>query len=133
MAIYEPAVPELGKNAMGRRVAALRALNAAGGAQFTRYSRGDPSYRLTAPNGAVREIATREVAPYVVAHEDAYDAVRGHVEQAMREALVDPDVSDQESLLSATLAKLDALCGEPIQKAAQYFQHDDQDSTHAIA
>lgn len=124
MAVYEPERPELGKNAIARRVTALRAMNgAAGGAQFRRYTRGGdrPTYQVVTTSGEERELAAREVAPYVLGHADSYTGVRGQVQEALDAALADPGVSDRESLVRAVLTILDDRYGAHLLRAAGYF------------
>ena len=134
MAIYEPAQPELGKNARGRRVSALRKMNEAGGTQFKRYTGGGKvSYRVVNKNGIVREITTGEVAPYVIAHADCYDGVRPQILEALRDALVDPEVTDQQTLLRVVMDNLDERCGEPLHAAAEFFASSDTEGVSAIA
>lgn len=123
MAVYEPASPELGKNAIGRRVAALRAMNGAGGAQFRRYARGTgtPVYQVVTVDGEERELSTREVAAYVLGHADSYTGVRAQVQEVLDAALSDPGVSDRESLVRAVLSGLDDRCGDHLLRAAEHF------------
>lgn len=122
MSVYEPINPELGKNAIGRRVSALREMNVAGGAQFRRYARGtNPTYHVITPRGETRDLNTREVAPYVLGHADAYDGVRAHVQEALDAALANPDVTDREGLIAAVLSGLDDRCGDHLHRAAEHF------------
>jgi hypothetical protein len=98
MAMYEPDRPELGKNAIRRRVSALRAMNAAGGPQYKRYDReGEtPVYQVEVPGGIIRELATKDVPAYVVAQSDGYVGLRAQVLEALDSALSDPEVSDRD-------------------------------------
>lgn len=124
MAVYEPRSPELGKNATVPRVNALRAMNQANGPQFKRYERGNggpPAYRIVTLDGEVRDLATREVPAYVVGQADSYAGVRVQVQEALSEALSDPEVTDRESLLMAVLSGLDDRCGDYLKEAAGHF------------
>lgn len=123
MTVYEPATPQLGKNAIRLRVTALRAMNEADGPQYTRYERGGkaPSYVVETPSGAVRDLATREVPAYVVGAADSYAGVRAHVQEALDAALADKTVTDRDSLVRAVLSILDTRCGNSLAKAAGYF------------
>lgn len=135
MAVYEPVSPELGKNAIGRRVGALRAMNEAGGAQFKRYTRGtsSPTYQVVTVHGEERELTTREVAAYVLGQADSYTGVRYQVQEALDAALSDPGVSDRESLVRAVLSGLDDRCGEHLQRAAGHFSARAERPVEAVA
>lgn len=130
-AVYEPGTPELGKNATGRRVAALRAMNGAGGPQFKRYERGNnaSTYKVETVKGETRTLATREVAAYVISQLDAYDGLYEQFQEALQAALADPDVVDQESLLTKVMAGMEERCGDPLRKAAAYFSNDQAPSS----
>lgn len=123
MPVYEPSSPELGKNAITRRVAALRAMNEAEGPKYVRYDRSGPrpAYQVTTPLGSIRELNTREVPAYILGQADMYPGVRSHVREALDTALQNPDVTDRESLVAAVLEDLDVRCGNSIRKAASHF------------
>lgn len=122
MPVYEPASPELGKNATTPRVNALRELNKAGGAQFKRYERGGtPSYQIVSPAGDVRELQTREVPAYVVGQLDAYTAVLGQLQEALDAAFCNPGVMDRETLIGTAESVMEERIGEHIRRAAGYF------------
>lgn len=123
MALYEPTRPELGKNAISRRVRALRAMNVAGGPQYRRYDRegASPVYRVEVPGGTVRELATKDVPAYVISQADGYQGFRAQVLEALDSALTDPDVSDRDSLMEKVLSTLDVRCGHPLAEAAAFF------------
>lgn len=126
MPVYSPKTPQLGKNAIALRVAALREMNDAGGPQYKRYDRsGDrPAYQVETVNGDLRLLDTREVPAYVLGLADMYPGVRAQVQEALDAALANPDVSDRESLLAAVLAGLDERCGNQLGSAAAYFSDD---------
>lgn len=123
MPVYAPENPELGKNAIGRRVSALRAMNEAGGPKFTQYDRSGqhPTYLVLAPSGAVRSLATPEVAPYVLAMADGYDGLIPQVREAVDAALSDPAVEDRETLIAAVLRNLESCYGKHLHAAASRF------------
>lgn len=123
MPVYEPLTPELGKNAIARRVAALRAMNDAGGPQYRRYDKSGarPAYQVETVNGELRSLNTREVPAYVLGGADMYPGVRAHLAEALDDALQNPDVTDRDSLLTAVLEALDGRCGDHLAKAAAYF------------
>lgn len=135
MPVYEPKTPELGKNAIARRVAALRVMNEAGGPQYKRYVKGGPrpAYRVINPDGDARDLTTREVPAYVLGQADMYPGVRGHIQEALDAALADPDVKDREDLLRKVLEDLDARCGESIRRAASYFTEDGSEPPVQVA
>lgn len=126
MSVYEPLTPQLGKNAIALRVAALRVMNEAGGPQYKRYDRSGtrPAYQVETVNGATRPLDTREVPAYVLGQADMYPGVRAHVQEALDAALANPDVSDRDSLMQAVLEGLDERCGNQLQAAAGYFTAD---------
>lgn len=126
VSVYSPSTPELGKNAGPRRVAALRAMNEAGGPQFRRYDRSGsrPAYLVEAESDGHREtrqLNTREVPAYVLGAADMYPGVRAHIQEALDAALADPDVTNREDLLRAVLENLDERCGTALKTAAGYF------------
>ncbi|MFC4328297.1 hypothetical protein ACFPC0_10715 [Streptomyces andamanensis] len=134
MSVYQPSNPELGKNAIARRVAALRAMNDAGGPQYRRYDKSGarPAYQVEVLSGDMRPLTTREVPAYVLGGADMYPGVRAHLAEALDAALVDPEVSDRESLLEAVLQVLDERCGSHLAKAAAYFTDEGQPLAVAI-
>lgn len=123
MSVYAPSNPELGKNAIARRVAALRVMNEADGPQYRRYDRSGPrpAYQVETTDSQVRSLNTSEVPAYVLGAADMYPGVRAHFQEALDEALADPDVKDREDLLRAVLENLDARCGDRLKAAAGYF------------
>jgi hypothetical protein len=123
VSVYSPSKAELGKNAIARRVAALRVMNEAEGPQYTRYDRSGarPAYQVETKDGEVRSLNTREVPAYVLGQADMYPGVRAHIQEALDAALADPDVTNREDLLSAVLANLDERCGDKLREAAEYF------------
>lgn len=126
VSVYAPSTPELGKNAIARRVAALRAMNEADGPQYKRYDRSGvrPAYQVEVINGDVREVRslnTREVPAYVLGAADMYPGIRAHFQEALDAALADPDVKNREDLLRAVLRNLDERCGSKLATAAGYF------------
>lgn len=128
MALYDPERPELGKNAISRRVNALRAMNKAGGPQYRRYDRAGaaPAYQVQVPTGEVRKLATRDVPAYVVGQADAYVGVRAQLREALDAALSDRTVTDRDSLVERVVTLLDERCGEPLSAAAAYFAPDER-------
>lgn len=135
MPVYEPKTPELGKNAIARRVTALRAMNEAGGPQYKRYIKGGarPAYQVINPDGDTRHLNTREVPAYVLGQADMYPGLRGHIQEALDAALADPDVKDREDLLRMVLENLDERCGKSIRKAASYFTGDGSEPPVQVA
>lgn len=135
MSVYAPSAPELGKNAIARRVAALRAMNEAGGPQYKRYDRtGErPAYQVVTTDGEARNLNTREVPAYVLGQADMYPGVRAHIQEALDAALADPDVKDREDLLAAVLANLDERCGGKLAAAAAFFSGDGSELPVSVA
>lgn len=135
MPVYAPSTPQLGKNAIALRVAALRMMNEAGGPQYKRYDRSGarPAYQVETVNGELRSLDTREVPAYVLAQADMYPGVRAHVQEALDAALANPEVSDRESLMQAVLEGLDERCGNQLQSAAAYFSGDGSDVPVPVA
>ena len=135
MSVYAPQNPQLGKNAIALRVAALRAMNEAGGSQYKRYDRSGnrPAYQVETVNGVVRPLDTREVPAYVLGQADMYPGVRAHVQEALDAALANPDVSDRDSLVRAVLEGLDGRCGNQLLAAAAYFTDDSAELPVAVA
>jgi hypothetical protein len=126
MSVYAPSSPQLGKNAIALRVAALRTMNEAEGPQYKRYDRSGarPAYQVETVNGEIRPLDTREVPAYVLGQADMYPGVRAHVQEALDAALANPDVGDRESLMQAVLEGLDERCGNTLKAAAAYFTED---------
>jgi len=135
MSVYAPQTPQLGKNAIALRVAALRVMNEAGGPQYKRYDRSGarPAYQVETVNGEMRPLDTREVPAYVLAQADMYPGVRAHVQEALDAALANPDVSDRDSLMRAVLEGLDERCGNQLQSAAAFFTADEADLPVPVA
>ncbi len=136
MPVYEPEKAELGKNAINRRVGALRAMNGASGPRFTRYERGSdtpPSYLVETLSGVKRNLHTREVPSYVAGMADGYPGFRAQVQEALDEALEDPTVSDREDLMRVVLAKLDTRIGAHLEAAICHFDVAPADPDQQVA
>lgn len=135
MTVYAPTTPQLGKNAIALRVAALRTMNEAEGPQYKRYDRSGtrPTYQVETLNGEVRPLDTREVPAYVLGQADMYPGIRAHVQEALDAALANPDVSDRDTLMAAVLDGLDERCGNRLTAAAALFTGDVADVPVAVA
>lgn len=137
MPVYEPASPELGKNATAPRVNALREMNKAGGPQFKRYERGGspsgpPSYQIVTLAGETRDLQTREVPAYIVGQVDGYSGFLSQLHEAIDAALSDPDVSDRETLVGQVVSGMEERCGEHLRRAASFFIASEKPSVNSV-